>query len=98
MNDKNDGEEKDKAYYLQKIKELKKRKNADNAKPAFIVQENDDEFGRVHVRLTDSEDNEAHRPTQGKCIVTKAEGFEYEEKCFMVNNYVSEKLQTIASI
>ena len=54
----NKEEEKNEAYYLQKIEELRRRMNVENTKPALIVQEDGDEFGRVEIWSTDSEDEE----------------------------------------
>ena len=55
-------EEKDEAYYPQKIEELRKKKSVENAKPALIVQEDVDEFGRVEVWSTDLVDEEVQNP------------------------------------
>ena len=63
----------------------------DNAKPALIVRENEDEFGRIELWSTDSEDEEVRRPTHGECFVAKAEFPKYEGKCMMVHNDVSEQ-------
>ena len=82
VNEKKEGE-KDEAYYLWKIEDLKK-KNVANAKPALIVQEGGDEFGSVEVWSTDSEDDEVQKPTHGGCFVAKSEASEYEGRCVMV--------------
>lgn len=56
MNEKKESE-RDELYYLHKNDELRKR-NGSNVKPALIVQEGSDEFGRVKVWSADSEDDE----------------------------------------
>ena len=48
LSDKRDEGEKDESYYLQKIEELKNKKNVDNTKPALIVQEDDNEFRKCN--------------------------------------------------
>ena len=80
----NKEEEKDEGYYLQKIEEIRKKKSANNEKPALIVQEGNDEFGRVEVWSTDYEDEEFRKPTHGRCFVVKSGALEYEGRCLMV--------------
>ena len=57
----------------------------------MILQENDDEFGRVKVWSTDSEDDEVRRPTHGGCFVEKDQVPVYQGRCLTVNNNVSEQ-------
>ncbi|KAI3508867.1 hypothetical protein L1887_23887 [Cichorium endivia] len=60
---------KDEAYYAQKIEEPRK-KDTSNAKPTFMVQE-DDEDGAVEVWSTDLEDEELRKPTHGRCLMVQ---------------------------
>ena len=90
MNEKKD-EEDEEAYYLIKLEEIKKKKNVDHSNPAFIMQEDDDEFGRVEVWSTDSEDEEVRRPAHGECFIMKVELLKYEGKCMMVHSDISDQ-------
>ncbi|KAI3523775.1 hypothetical protein L1887_02171 [Cichorium endivia] len=92
--------EKDEAYYVQKIEELRK-KDKSTAKPAFVVQE-DDEDGMVEVWLTDSEDDEVRKPTHGRCLMVQngvseqrgyaTDGCQTFESCFAATT-VSEQVK-----
>ena len=82
------GTEKDETYYLQKIEDLRKKSVA-NSKPALIVQEESDEYGRVEVWSTNSEDEEVRKPTHGGCFfLANSKEKEYEERCLMVQNEI----------
>lgn len=94
MNEKKE-EEKNEAYYLQKIEELRKRKNAENVKPALIVQEDEDEFGQVEVWSTDSEDEKVRKPMHGECFVAKVVAKEHAGKCLVVHGEVSEQKEFV---
>ena len=54
------------------------------------MQEDVDEFGRVEVRSTDSEDDEVRKPTHGGCFTVNYGGPEYEGSFLMVRGDVSE--------
>ena len=70
MNEKKEDED-DEAYFLRKLEEAKKKKSSAEAKPALIVQEHDDEFGRVEVWSTNSRDEEVRRPIYGMTLWRK---------------------------
>ncbi|XP_023742939.1 uncharacterized protein LOC111891079 [Lactuca sativa] len=89
MNEKKE-EEDDEAYLLIKLEEIKKKKSVDDVKPALTVQEQDDEFGRVEVWATDSEDGEVHKPTHGRSFVEKGDVSQSNARYCMVTNEVSE--------
>ena len=91
LKDKKEGED-DEAYYLRKLQEIKRKKNADNTMHALIFQENEaeDEFGRVEVWSTDSEDEEVRRPSHGRSFIAKDEGLQLHGRCLMVTSEVSE--------
>lgn len=74
------------------MEEIKNKENVDNTMPALIVQENEveDEFGRVKVWSTDSEDEEVRRPAHGRSFVAKDEGSQLHGRCLMVTSEVSE--------
>ena len=77
-------------YFLRKLEEIKKKKSYDDAKATLIMHENDDEFGRVEVWSTNSEDKEVRRPTHGRSFVAKGDDSQSSGRCFMVKNEDSE--------
>ena len=91
-------EEKNEAYKLQKIEELRKSNNTENAKPTLIVQEKGDEFGWVEVWSTELEYEEVRKPTHGEYFVGKAEAKEYAGKCLMVKSERSEQKEFATEI
>lgn len=56
--------EKDKAYYMQRIKELHNSKL--NGK-VLIIGEDDNDDGNVEVRSTDSKDDKVRKPNHREC-------------------------------
>lgn len=55
------------------------------------MKEGSNEYGRFEVWSTKSEDDEVRKPIHGGCFVVKSEEQEYEGRCLMVHNDVSEQ-------
>ena len=91
LNEKKEGED-DEAYYMQKLEQIKKKKNTNKSMNDLIMQKNDDEneFGGVEVWSTDSEDDDVRRPTHGKVFVAKEESSQFIGRCLMVTDELSQ--------
>ena len=91
MNEKKEGAD-DEAYYMRKLEETTKKNSNGKSMPVLIVQENvkENEFGGVEIWCTDSEDEEVRKPTHGRAVFEKEEGSEFDGKCLMVTNGVSQ--------
>jgi hypothetical protein len=97
--------EKDEAYYVGKLEEIRK-KNTPSGSSAFVVME-DNEDETKQVWSTDSEDEEVRRPLHGRCFMVssvptasreeKSEEGNSSDRCFATKT-VSERVKEVENV